>query len=206
MAIEHESPAGADTLVLLQRAAEGDADARDQAWARVFEEVLDLAAAQRRRWSGDWTLETRALASEAFIKLSGGQAVAPNDRKHFLVLVSRAVRQVLLNYAEYKGAAKRGGGAPMETLWDDAAALMDDDASRDFVELHEALVRFRDVDERAARVVELRFFAGLNYEEIADVLEISRATAVRDWVIARAWLNRELGSPTEQNTTWARDP
>lgn len=180
------------TMVLLQKAAEGDLSARDLAWERVFDEVLAVAAAQRRRWSGDWTLETRALASEVFLKLSAGSPPSPNDRKHFFALVSVAVRQVLLNYAESRSALKRGGGAEPVTLSDRQEPFMDPADAERFLSLEEALRRFAKIDERATQVVELRFFSGLNYDEIAEALGISRATAVRDWSTARAWLNREL--------------
>ena len=181
------------TLVLLRKAAEGDLDARDRAWECVFDEVLRVAAAQRRRWSGDWTLETGVLANEVFVKLYGGEAAAtPNDRKHFFVMVSRAIRQVLLNYSEYKSAAKRGGGATDHTLIEGLEHPLTSGAQSKVRELHDALERFSSLDPRAAQVVELRFFAGLNYVEIAETLDISRATAVRDWEAAKAWLNRAL--------------
>lgn len=181
------------TLVLLRQAAEGDLIARDRAWECVFDEVLRVAAAQRRRWSGDWTLETGVLANEVFLKLYGGHAVpTPKDRKHFFVMVSRAIRQLLLNYSEYKSAAKRGGSATDHTLLEGVEHPLSPVDQGKVRELHEALERFNELDPRAAQVVELRFFAGLSYVEIAETLDISRATAVRDWEAARVWLNRAL--------------
>ena len=116
-----------ETIVLLRRAAVGDLAARDQAWSRMYDEVLLVAAAQRRRWSGNWTLETRVLANEVFIKLFGQTLPSPNDRKHFFVLLSRAVRQILVNYSEGRRAAKRGGSAEHVTLEEEAGISLDAD-------------------------------------------------------------------------------
>ncbi len=181
-----------ETIVLLRRAAEGDIAARDQAWTRMYDEVLLVARAQRRRWSGDWTMETRVLANEVFIKLFGQTPPSPNDRKHFFVLLSRAVRQILVNYSEGRRAAKRGGSAQHVTFEAEPGIALDPELSDQLLDLHDALHRFEQLDGRAANVVELRFFAGLTDDESADTRDVSRATAVRDWEAARAWLNREL--------------
>ncbi len=181
-----------ETIQLLRLAADGDVNARDQAWARVYDEVLRVAAAQRRRWSGNWTMETRVLASEVFIKLYGGRTPEVDDRKHFFTLVARAIRQILVNYSEGQRTAKRGGDAPHGSLTEFGGISLTCEASDQLVDLHEALERFEKIDPRAALVVELRFFGGFSYEEIAEVADISRATAVRDWNAARAWLHREL--------------
>ncbi len=184
-----------DTTVLLRRAAGGDVAARDEAWTRLYDEVLQVARAQRRAWSGDWTLETRVLVNEVFIKLFRGAPPSLNDRKHFFTLVSKAARQILVNYAEARVAAKRGGGADPVTLNNEVGIALDSEISAQVLELHDALRRFEQLDERAAKVVELRFFAGLSYDEIAEALDVSRATAARDWEAAKAWLNRELAGP-----------
>lgn len=181
-----------ETIVLLRRAAAGDLAARDEAWSRMYDEVLLVAAAQRRRWSGDWTMETRVLANEVFVKLFGQTPPSPNDRKHFFVLLSRAVRQILVNYSEGRRAAKRGGSAEHVTFEEELGIALNAELSDQLLDLHDALHRFEQLDERASKVVELRFFAGLTYDEIAETLDVSRATAVRDWEAARVWLNREL--------------
>lgn len=183
------------TLELLRQATDGDIEARDQAWQRVHEEVLRVAGAQRRRWSGDWTLETRVLANEVFIKLFGSTSLAPNSREHFFALLSRAIRQILVNYSEAKSAAKRGGGAAHVSLDEDLGIALDPGTSDDILDLNAALQRFEELDPRAAKVVELLFFAGLSHAEVAEALGISKATAERDWSAAKAWLNRELTGP-----------
>lgn len=181
-----------ETTVLLRQAGAGDVDARNRVWTRLYDEVLRVAGAQRSRWSGDWTLETRVLANEVFIKLFGGTPPSPNDRKHFLTLLSKAVRHILVNYSEARRTAKRGGGVAPATLNEELGIGLDPAVSEEILALHEALERFEALDERAAKVVELRFFAGLSYDEIAETLDVSKATAVRDWEAARAWLNLEL--------------
>jgi RNA polymerase sigma factor (TIGR02999 family) len=182
-----------ETLTLLRAAAAGDEAARDRAWAHLHAEIIRVVRAQRRRWSGDWTLETHALASEVFIKLCGGRPLEPRDRKHFFTTLAKAVRQILLNYAEAKRTQKRGGDAIEVPLASVEESLMSDSVSDSIVAVDEALRRFEQVDARGAKVVELRFFTGLTYEEIAETLGISRATAVRDWDAARLWLAREIG-------------
>ena len=188
-----------ETIRLLRQAAEGSVEARDRVWDRLYDDVLEVARVQRQRWTGDWTLETRVLAHEVFIKVWGDQAPKLNDRGHFYALLARAIRQILVNYSQQRRTAKRGGGAVHVSMDAPAALELPTEFSQQILDLHDALGRFETMDERASQVVELRFFAGLNYDEIAESLDISRATAVRDWNAARAWLHAELsesGSPT----------
>jgi len=182
-----------DTISLLRMAATGDLEARDRAWSHVYDEVLLVARAQRRRWSGDWTMESRVLANEVFIKVFGDRPPEFKDRRHFFTLMAKAIRQVLVNYSEGRRTAKRGGGQVQVPLASADAIFLEPEVSDQLLDLHEALSRFESLDERAARVVELRFFAGLNYDEIAENVGVSRATAVRDWETAKAWLHREVG-------------
>lgn len=189
-----------ETLTLLRAAARGDIDARNEAWSRLHAEILRVVRSQRRRWSGDWTLETQALASEVFIKLCGKRPLEPRDRRHFFTTLAKAVRQILVNYAEAKRTLKRGGGVLEVPLSSVEAAILPDPVSESVLDLSEALDRFESLDARGAAVVELRFFTGLTYEEIAETLEISRATAVRDWESARLWLARELGGSLPAST------
>jgi len=184
-----------DTISLLRMAASGDLEARDAAWSRVYDEVLLVARAQRNRWSGNWTVETRVLANEVFIKVFGNRPPKLNDKKHFFTLMAKAMRQILVDYSERSRAAKRGGGQLHVPLGDADAIGFEPEVSDRLLDLHEALKRFGSLDERASQVVELRFFAGLNYEEIAETLGVSRATAVRDWDAAKSWLHREIGGP-----------
>ena len=182
-----------DGTELMRLITSEDPDAEQQAWDVLYPELIALARAQRRKWQGNWTLETRVLAHEAYLKLFRGPVRSFEDDRHFFRLVSRAIRQVLINYAEARGAAKRGGGGEDVTL--DERLLGDHASSEAWAEvreLDEAIHRLRDLDPRAAEIVELRFFAGLTNEEIAETLDISLATVGRDWAAAKAWLSREL--------------
>ena len=155
--------------------------------------MLRLARHERRRWGGNWTLETGALVNEAYMKLFGGEPRDFESRRHFFRLVSRVTRQVLVNYAEAQRSQKRGGDAPTPVPLEEArGAAMTLGVADEVVALDAALTDFRVVDPRAADVVELRFFAGLTHEEIAETLEMSLATVGRDWAVARAWLKRAL--------------
>jgi RNA polymerase sigma factor (TIGR02999 family) len=182
------------TRVLAELQAEGPA-AAERAWEVLYPEMLRLAKAERRRWGGNWTLETRVLANEAYLKLFGEEVRSYQDRRHFFNLVSRAIRQILVNYATSRRRQKRGGEAstalPLHEVDD---RVMSAEVAEEVLDLNEALDRFRKIDPRATEVVELKFFAGLTGEEIGEAMGLSPATVGRDWVTARAWLSRELGS------------
>lgn len=174
----------------LRAAGQGDREALDEVFALVYDELHRRARAQRRRWSGDQTLDTTALVHEAYLKLVDQSRAEWNDRAHFLAVAARAMRHVLVNYAEQRRAAKRGGGAPHVPL--DENNPVSEETADEVIALHEALERLADVSERQARVVEARFFAGLSIEETAAALDISPATVKRDWQLASAWLHREI--------------
>ncbi len=184
-----------DITQILDRLAGSDPDAERAAWDALYPEMLRLARHERRRWDGNWTLETGALVNEAYLKLFGGQPRDFEGRRHFFRLVSRVTRQVLVNYAEAKRSRKRGGDAPTPIPLEEAPGVaMTMGVADEVVALDDALAEFKRVDPRAAEVVELRFFAGLTHEEIAETLEMSLATVGRDWAVARAWLKRELAA------------
>jgi RNA polymerase sigma factor (TIGR02999 family) len=172
---------------------EADREGRDPAPERIFQlvydELRDLASIQRRRWHGHYTLNTTALAHEAYLKLAGGRG-SWQDRAHFMAVAARAMRQILVNYAEQRRARKRGGGVPDIPLED--ANPISEESSEEVLALHEALDRLSRVSPRQARVVEVRFFVGLSIEETSAVLGISQATVKRDWSLAGAWLQREI--------------
>lgn len=154
----------------------------------VYKELRRTAAAVRARWSGNETLSATALVHEAWMRLDASSDPDWDNRKHFYVVAARAMRQVLLNYAEKARAAKRQPVAGAEEV--DAPLPGDPD---EILALHEALEKLEAHNPRHARVVELRFFADLSYEEIAEQLEISVPTAKRDWAFARSLLARWLG-------------
>jgi RNA polymerase sigma factor (TIGR02999 family) len=181
---------------LLRRLEEGDQSATDELFALLYEELRELAHRQRRRWRGDHTLHTTALVHEAYLKLVGQEGVTVEGRAHFLAFAARAMRHVLCNHARSRSTAKRGGGAPMLPL-DEGKGVPDPAGPRpevasSLVALDDALQRLEDVHPRQSRVVECRFFGGLTVEETAEALSVSSRTVQRDWVMAQAWLHREL--------------
>ena len=179
-----------DVNLLVAAASSGDRAAMDRLFARVYPELLTLAHQVRRGRAGE-TLDTTALAHEAWLKLAAGRPIAYQGQAHFRAVAARAMRQILVDSARRRVSQKRGGGDGRVTLDDDLlpAPLRPDR----ILALDAALERLATVDERRARVVEHRFFGGLNTEEIAAVLEVSVATVERDWRVARAWLAVELG-------------
>lgn len=174
----------------LRLAQQGDRAALDEVFTLVYDELYRLAQAQRRRWSGDSTLDTTALVHEAYLKLVGREAATWNDRGHFLAVAARAMRHLLVNYSERRRAAKRGGGGVPVSL-DDFNPVREEVAD-EVIALHEALGRLAAVSERQVRVVEARFYVGLSIDETAQALGISPATVKRDWQLASAWLHREI--------------
>lgn len=184
---------------LLERLDEGDAGALEELFPIVYRELRALAHAQRRRWHGDETLGTTALVNEAYLKLVGQERVRARDRAHFLAVAATAMRQILSNYAEAHRRLKRGGAmlrVSPEVL-DALPAWLEfgDDDADTLAALDLALSRLAETDARLARVVECRWLAGLSIPDTAAALGSSPATVKRDWVLARAWLYRELQNP-----------
>jgi RNA polymerase sigma factor (TIGR02999 family) len=136
------------------------------------------------------TLQTTALVNEAYLRLADQTNPHWQNRAHFFAVAARAMRQILVSYAKSYRAQKRGGGARKVEL--DEAAIVSPEESKEIVDLHEALERLATLDSRKAQVVELKYFGGLNYDEMAQVLKISRVTVRRDWEFARTWLYTEL--------------
>ena len=159
----------------------------------VYEELRDLASAQLRREKPGHTLQPTALVHEAFLKLAGQERARFESRSHFLAIAATAMRRVLVHHAEKRGSQKRGGGRAREATGAlDAVVAPDAGEAVDLLALDEALTRLAALDERKAKVVELRYFAGLSVEEVAEAQGSSPATVKRDWEFARAWLLREL--------------
>jgi RNA polymerase sigma factor (TIGR02999 family) len=178
-----------DITRLLAAAADGSDEAMDEVFAVVYPRLKEIARARRRGWQGAHTMNTTGLIHEAYLKVAGGKSAYEN-RGHFFATAARAMRQVLINYAERQSAQKRGGGASEVTLHDHDAAT--DDAMEELVALNDALKKLESMSERQARVIECLFFAGLTIPETAEALDISPATVKRDWTTARAWLYREM--------------
>ena len=199
-ALDVEAPAR--DLVTALRA---DADDRgpDALTRRLYDDLRRLAKAHRARWHGNHTMNTTAIVHEAYLKVA--EADPFEGKGHFLGVASRAMRQVLVSYAENRRALKRGGGHAAASL-DDAppGALLTEPQVEEVLTVDGALSRLAALDERAARVVEGRVFGGLSVEETAAALGVSTATVARDWRRARAWLRGELGvTPPEAISTLA---
>ena len=178
----------------------GDPTALDDLLPRVYDELRALADAYMRRERAGHTLQPTALVHEAFLRLLRLPPGSVQNRIHFFALAAQAMRRILADHARRHRAAKRGGGAvrvPLELVEGGAPATpAGDDVAAD--DLDAALEDLAKLDERQARVVELRFFGGLSIEETAEVLAVSTATVKRDWLVARAWLHRELRGGTAE--------
>ena len=184
--VQASSPA--EVTVLLARARAGDAQALGAAYAAVYEELKRAARAQLRRMRDNF--QTTALVHEAYLKLAGGAQLAALDRNHLLALSARAMRQVLVDDARARKADKRGGGQDALTL--NASLGNAEQAAVDVLALDELLASLHKLDERAAQIVELRYFGGYEEAEIAQMLGLSDRTVRRDWRKARAFLLAEL--------------
>jgi RNA polymerase sigma factor (TIGR02999 family) len=180
-----------DLTAVIKAVRRGDRHAADELFRRVYDELHRLASGQRRRWGGNETLNTTALVHEAYLKLVRQDGAALSDRAHFFAVAAKAMRHILINYAERQAAAKRGGGAVHLPLSD--ADLVSPEAAEDLLALDNAMHALAAVHERSCRVVECRFFGGFNIQETADTLSVSTSTVERDWAFASAWLRRELG-------------
>lgn len=156
----------------------------------VYDELRALAHRYLSRERPGHTLTTTALVHEAYLKLIDQRQTDWRDRAHFFALATQAFRRILVDHARNKGRAKRGGGNSRVAL--DEVAEMGHGGGIDLVALDDALERLKALSERQARVVELRFFGGLNLDEVAEVLGVAASTVDGDWAIARAWLRRAL--------------
>ena len=185
----HTPPAG-EVERLLARAGAGDERAMADLMPLVYDELRRIAGRYMRRERPGQTIQATALVHEAYLRLLKDRAKDWRTRAHFVGIAANAMRQILVERARARGAAKRGGGREKVTI--DEGAIAGPSQPIDVEVLDEALERLAALDARQARIVELRFFGGLTVEEAADVLGISPATLKRDWTVARAWLKREL--------------
>jgi RNA polymerase sigma-70 factor, ECF subfamily len=180
------------TEQLLSRASQGDPKAVAELMPLVYDELRRLAASYIRRERPGQTLQATALVHEAYVRLIGEKAQTFQNRKHFLAIAALSMRQILVQRARTRKAAKRGGDPERITLDDQLIPSLAPNSQVDLIALDTALQKLAALDQRQAKVVELRYFGGLSVEEAAEVLDISPATIKRDWTLARAWLKREL--------------
>ncbi len=188
-----KSPAGgpAEITGWLHAWRRGDSASGDRLIAALYSELREMARQRLRGERRQITLQTTALVHETYLRLIGNNRMTFQDRHHFLALSATVMRRVLVDRARERLAAKRGGGALHVELSDVEAAGLDPGV--ELLDVDRALDRLAAVYPRQAKVVELRFFGGLEEEEIAEVLETSVRTTRRDWAFASAWLARELG-------------
>jgi RNA polymerase sigma factor (TIGR02999 family) len=177
---------------LLHAWGAGDERALDRLVPAVYAELRRQAERQLRRESAGHTLQPTALVHEAYLRLVDQREAKWEGRSQFFGVAAQLMRRILVDHARGRGAAKRGGGAARVTLAEGSAEAAEGEV--DVLALDEALTRLATLDARQARVVELRYFAGLGVEEVAQVLDVSPATVKREWTMARAWLRRELGA------------
>jgi RNA polymerase sigma factor (TIGR02999 family) len=170
--------------------SDGNKQALDLLMPIVFDELRRQAARYLRGERAGHTLQTTALVNEAYLRLVDQNNVRWQNRAHFFGIAAQLMRRILVDHARAKHRAKRGGADLRVTLNEATAVAADREV--DLVALDEALDRLAKIDLQQSRVVELRFFSGLNVEETAEVLNISPATVKRDWSVAKAWLYREI--------------
>jgi len=181
-----------DVTLLLKQLSDGKQDVLAELIPHVYDELRRLAAYHLRQERTNHTLQATALVHEAYMRLVDQRRVDWKNRSHFFGVAAHLMRRILLMHARRHHAAKRGGSAKPISLND--AVVFTREQSADLVALDELLNRLSVLDPQQARVVELRFFAGLSVEETADLMGMSTATVKRDWAMAKAWLAREMGA------------
>ena len=175
---------------LLAKWRAGDEESLARLVPLVYKTLHRLAHYQLRKERSDHTLQTTALVHEAYLCLAKQEPLQFENRAHFFAICAQVMREVLVQYARRKKAAKRGGGAYNLTL--ENALAVADRRSVDVIALDDALTELAKLDSQQSRIVELRFFAGLSIEDTAQVMEISPATVKRHWTTARIWLHNEI--------------
>ena len=186
------APRGGDVTLLLARWRKGSPEAEAELMERVQGELRRLAASYMRRERGGQTLQPTAVVNEAYIRLLPQRGVSWENRAHFFGIAARMMRRVLVDHARRRSAAKRDAGPADPVSISGVASPAREADHVDVLALHDALSKLADLDPRQSEIVEMRFFAGLTVEEIAQVLDISTATVKREWATAKMWLRREM--------------
>ena len=178
---------------LLKAWSDGDREAAERFMPLIYDELRRQAHRYLNRERPNHTLQTTALVHEAYLRLADQRNVTWQNRAHFFGLAAQMMRRILVNYAVSRNREKRGGLNERISL-DETIMIAGDSSDVDIISLDDALTRLEELDERQARVVELRYFSGLSIEETAEVLGISPATVKREWNMARTWLRAELSA------------
>lgn len=199
-ASEHDSPGAdrdaqreADATRILEAINKGDSRAADLLLPLVYEELRAIAVRRMRQERHDHTLQPTALVHEAYLRLVDQTRFDWKGRAHFLGVAANTIRLILVDHARKANAEKRGGDRDRTTLHDELAAH-DERREVDLLALEDALQKLASLHPRQARVVELRYFGGLSLEETAHVIGVAQSTVAADWLVAKAWLARELGT------------
>jgi RNA polymerase sigma factor (TIGR02999 family) len=174
---------------LLVRWRGGDREALEKLIPLLYKELREIAHYHLQRERPGHTLQSAALVHEAYLRLADQKPFDADNRAHFLAVASRLMRQILVDYARSRAAAKRGADLRVEL---DVALILAQERNADIIALDEALNTLMKMDAKQGQIVELRFFGGLSIEEIGEVLGISRSTVKREWNVAKAWLVREM--------------
>ena len=183
---------GEVTRALRELSQGGDPDSNGRLFGLVYEEFRALAHSYFRSQPANHTLQPTAVVHEAFVKLVDRDASSYNDRNHFFAVGALVMRQILVNHAVAKGAKKRGGEARKLQL--DEAAVFQPERDEDVLIVDEMLKELSSLNEKHARIVEMRFFGGLSIAEVADVMGVSTRTIDREWRMCRAWMRNYLES------------
>jgi len=189
--VNYTDQASPNITQMLREWSDGKPEAMDELFPHIYAEMHRQAAAYLRHERVNHTLQPTALVHEAYLRLIDQREVKWQSRTHFFAVASQVMRRILVDYARRRHRQKRGGtdeDLPLE----EALVAAADNANIDLVALDEALNRLEKFDPQQARIVELRYFGGLSLDETARTLDISRATAARDWQVAKAWLHREI--------------
>lgn len=191
-----ESPSQETVSALLQAVRAGDRGAFDTLFSVVYDELRTMAHRQRHTWHGDISLNTTGLVHEAYLKLADQKQLPAESRVHFFAVAAKAMRHILCDHARDRTRQKRGGSYRQLSLSDSDADAVRIDLSDEQIEtlsaLDDSLEQLAKLDSRQSEIVECRFFGGLSIEDTAVALDISPATVKRDWMLARAWIYREM--------------
>ncbi|MBI1347285.1 sigma-70 family RNA polymerase sigma factor [bacterium] len=186
----------ANVTQLLQLSAAGDSTATSRLSELLYQELRREAERQFLREDAGHTLQPTALIHESFLRLMDQRETSWKSREHFLGVAATMMRRILTDHARGRQRLKRGGDRQREILLDEHQLSVQD--PDDILIVHDALQKLEQVDSRQARIVELRFFAGMSNAEVADVLDLSLRTVEAEWAFARAWLRKEMNEPQEK--------